>query len=209
MYLLLGKTSLLKCLIGEKPLNSGSIIIHNDVIFAYNSQQRNLNPNNFLWKEIVGDKEYIKINENYLIHSRNYVAQFNFTGNQQSKLISSLSGGERNRVCLAKSLAIGSNIILLDEPTNDLDIDTLRNLEEALLEYDGASIVISHDRWFLDRIATHIISFESNGIVKYIQGNYAEYETIKQLELQQREEGGVAGEGLINQKQKKFKRLIK
>jgi sulfate-transporting ATPase len=193
-----GKTSLLKLLVAEKPLGQGSMTIHPDVVFGYNSQQRKLNPSIPLWREITGELDYVKISPDYSMHARSYVAQFNFSGQDQSKLVGSLSGGERNRVSLAKSLAPGCNIILLDEPTNDLDVDTLRNLEEALTQFDGAAIVVSHDRWFLDRICTAILSFEGGGKVRYVPGNYSEFVRVKT-----EENGGVE----LNKKQK-FKRLI-
>jgi ATPase subunit of ABC transporter with duplicated ATPase domains len=127
-----------------------------------------------VWQEISGGLELIKVG-NYETSSRGYVGRFNFRGAQQQQLIGELSGGERNRVHLAKVLKTGGNVLMLDEPTNDLDIETLRALEEALLSFPGCAIVISHDRWFLDRIATHILAFEGNSEVIWFTGNYAEY----------------------------------
>jgi sulfate-transporting ATPase len=128
-----------------------------------------------VWQELSGGLELIKVG-NYETPSRAYVGRFNFKGTQQQQLIGELSGGERNRVHLAKVLKSGGNVLLLDEPTNDLDIETLRALEEGLLAFPGCAVVISHDRWFLDRIATHILAFEGNSQVVYFEGNYQEYE---------------------------------
>src|SRR5690606_12661288 len=133
-----------------------------------------LNDRNTVWQEISGGNDLIKVG-NYETASRGYVGRFNFKGTQQQQLIGELSGGERNRVHLAKVLRSGGNVLLLDEPTNDLDIETLRALEEALLAFPGCAVVISHDRWFLDRIATHIMAFEGNSQVVFFEGNYQEY----------------------------------
>ncbi len=133
-----GKTSLIRLLVGERKADAGRIEVHESVKIGYNSQSRDaLNPDRPLWKEVVGEDESVKITNDYSMHSRAYVAQFNFSGQDQMKLIRSLSGGERNRVQLAKSLKQGCNLLLLDEPTNDLDVDTLRALEESLAEFDG------------------------------------------------------------------------
>ena len=142
---------------------------------AYVDQSRQaLDDKKSVWAEISGGLEVIKVG-NYETPSRAYVGRFNFRGTQQQQLIGELSGGERNRVHLAKILKSGGNVILLDEPTNDLDVETLRALEEALLSFPGCAVVISHDRWFLDRIATHILAFEGNSEVIWFEGNYAEY----------------------------------
>ena len=131
---------------------------------------------NNVWEEITGGSDIIELGKK-TIQSRAYVAGFNFRGPDQQKKVGSLSGGERNRVHLAKMLKSGANVLLLDEPTNDLDVDTLRALEEALLDFAGCAIVVSHDRWFLDRIATHILAFEGNSSVIWFEGNYQSYET--------------------------------
>ena len=145
------------------------------VQLAYVDQSRQtLDDKKSVWTEISGGLEVIKVG-NYETSSRAYVGRFNFRGTQQQQLIGELSGGERNRVHLAKILKSGGNVILLDEPTNDLDVETLRALEEALLNFPGCAVVISHDRWFLDRIATHILAFEGNSEVVWFEGNYAEY----------------------------------
>jgi energy-dependent translational throttle protein EttA len=145
------------------------------VQLAYVDQSRqSLNDSNTVWQEISGGLDMIRVG-NYETSSRGYVGRFNFRGTQQQQLIGELSGGERNRVHLAKVLKSGGNVVLLDEPTNDLDVETLRALEEALLSFPGCAVVISHDRWFLDRIATHILAFEGNSEVVWFEGNYAEY----------------------------------
>jgi ATPase subunit of ABC transporter with duplicated ATPase domains len=145
------------------------------VQLAYVDQsRRSLDDSKTVWEEISGGQDIIRIGT-YETPSRGYVGRFNFRGVQQQQLIGELSGGERNRVHLAKVLRAGGNVLLLDEPTNDLDVETLRALEEALLSFPGCAVVISHDRWFLDRIATHILAFEGNSEVVWFEGNYAEY----------------------------------
>jgi ATPase subunit of ABC transporter with duplicated ATPase domains len=145
------------------------------VQIAYVDQSRDkLDDSKTVWQEISGGQDIIKVG-NYETPSRGYVGRFNFRGNQQQQRIGELSGGERNRLHLAKLLRSGANLLLLDEPTNDLDIETLRALEEALLNFPGCAVVISHDRWFLDRIATHILAFEGNSEVVWFEGNYQEY----------------------------------
>jgi ATPase subunit of ABC transporter with duplicated ATPase domains len=174
-----GKTSLLRCLVGERTPDAGEVSVSPHVVFGYNTQSRAaLNSDVPLWAEIVGQDELVRISAEYDMPARAYVAQFNFSGSDQSKLVRSLSGGERNRVSLAKSLKKGCNVLILDEPTNDLDVDTLRALEEALQDFDGAGLIVSHDRWFLDRVCTHILAFEPDG-VKYFEGNFSEYEADK------------------------------
>jgi len=178
-----GKTSLLRCLVGERQPDSGEVHVSPHVVFGYNSQSRAaLNDDAPVWAEIVGQDELVRISPEYDMPARAYVAQFNFSGADQSKLVRSLSGGERNRLSLAKSLKKGCNVLILDEPTNDLDVDTLRALEEALQDFDGAGIVVSHDRWFLDRVCTHILAFEPDGQgVRYFEGNFSEYEADKKM----------------------------
>src|SRR5207245_1266534 len=146
---------------------------------AYVDQSRHtLDDKKTVWQEISGGLDVLKVGS-YETASRGYVGRFNFKGSQQQQLIGELSGGERNRVHLAKVLKSGGNVLLLDEPTNDLDVETLRALEEALLSFPGCAVVISHDRWFLDRIATHILAFEDDGSVDFFTGNYSEYEADK------------------------------
>jgi ATP-binding cassette ChvD family protein len=170
-----GKTTLFRMLMGDEKPDAGEIRVGPSVELAYVDQSRqSLDDSKTVWQEISGGLEIIKVG-NYETSSRGYVGRFNFRGTQQQQLIGELSGGERNRVHLAKVLRKGGNVLMLDEPTNDLDIETLRALEEALLSFPGCAIVISHDRWFLDRIATHILAFEGNSEVAWFTGNYAEY----------------------------------
>jgi ATP-binding cassette ChvD family protein len=171
-----GKTTLFRMLTGQEKPDSGEVRTGPSVKLSYVDQSRQaLNDKNSVWQEISGGLDLIKVG-NYETASRGYVGRFNFKGTQQQQLIGELSGGERNRVHLAKVLKSGGNVLLLDEPTNDLDIETLRALEEALLAFPGCAVVISHDRWFLDRIATHILAFEGDSQVVYFEGNYQEYE---------------------------------
>ena len=170
-----GKTTLFRMLTGVEKPDSGEIRIGPSVKLAYVDQSRQtLDGSKTVWEEISGGLELIKV-DNYETSSRGYVGRFNFKGTQQQQRISELSGGERNRVHLAKMLRSGGNLLLLDEPTNDLDVETLRALEEALLNFPGCAVVISHDRWFLDRIATHILAFEGNSEVVWFEGNYQDY----------------------------------
>ncbi len=170
-----GKTTLFRMITGQEQPDTGEVRIGPSVNLAYVDQSRqSLDDSKTVWQEISGGLELIKVG-NYETSSRGYVGRFNFRGVQQQQLIGELSGGERNRVHLAKVLKTGGNVLMLDEPTNDLDIETLRALEEALLSFPGCAIVISHDRWFLDRIATHILAFEGNSEVVWFTGNYAEY----------------------------------
>ena len=170
-----GKTTLFRMLAGMEKPDSGEIRIGPSVKLAYVDQSRQaLNDKNTVWQEISGGLDVIKVG-NYETSSRSYVGRFNFKGVQQQQFIGDLSGGERNRVHLAKVLKAGGNVLLLDEPTNDLDIETLRALEEALTAFPGCAVVISHDRWFLDRIATHILAFEGDSQVTWFEGNYQEY----------------------------------
>jgi sulfate-transporting ATPase len=170
-----GKTTLFRMLSGIEKADSGEIRLGPSVKLAYVDQSRQaLNDKNSVWQEISGGLDLIKVG-NYETSSRGYVGRFNFKGAQQQQLIGELSGGERNRVHLAKVLKAGGNVLLLDEPTNDLDIETLRALEDALVAFPGCAVVISHDRWFLDRIATHILAFEGDSQVFWFEGNYQEY----------------------------------
>jgi sulfate-transporting ATPase len=170
-----GKTTLFRMIAGEEEPDSGSLRIGETVQLAYVDQARaDLSPENTVWKEISGNQDLIELGKKE-VNSRQYVSWFNFKGADQQKRVTDLSGGERNRVHLAKLLRSGGNVLLLDEPTNDLDVDTLRALEDALLDFAGCAVVISHDRWFLDRIATHILAFEGDSQVSWFEGSYEEY----------------------------------
>ena len=170
-----GKTTLFRMIAGEEKPDAGALTIGDTVELAYVDQARaDLTPENTVWKEISGNQDVIELGKKE-VNSRQYVSWFNFRGSDQQKRVSDLSGGERNRVHLAKLLRSGGNVLLLDEPTNDLDVDTLRALEEALLDFAGCAVVISHDRWFLDRIATHILAFEGDSQVTWFEGSYEEY----------------------------------
>jgi ATP-binding cassette ChvD family protein len=177
-----GKTTLFKMITGQERPDAGTIVIGETVKLGYVDQNRPLDPAHTLWEEISGGEEIIRLGTRD-VNSRTYVARFNFSGSDQQKNVSQLSGGERNRVHLAKVLKDGANVLLLDEPTNDLDVHTLRALEEALLDFAGCAVVISHDRWFLDRIATHILAFEGNSKVLWFDGNYSEYEDDRRKRL--------------------------
>lgn len=177
-----GKTTLFKMITGEEEPDRGELLIGDTVKLGYVDQKRPLDPDKNIWEEISGGAEIMQIG-NREVNSRAYVARFNFSGSDQQKKIGELSGGERNRVHLAKTLKEGANVLLLDEPTNDLDVNTLRALEEALLGFAGCAVIISHDRWFLDRIATHILAFEGNSQVYWFEGNYQEYEENKKERL--------------------------
>lgn len=171
-----GKTTLFKVFNQSEPLDEGNIKIGETVQIAYVDQSRDaLNDENTVWQELSDELDFINVGS-YKVSSRAYVSRFNFRGSDQQKLIKDLSGGERNRVHLAKLIKSGGNVLLLDEPTNDLDVETLRALEEAILNYPGCAVVVSHDRWFLDRIATHILAFEGDSQVYWYEGNYSEYE---------------------------------
>jgi energy-dependent translational throttle protein EttA len=178
-----GKTTLFRLITGEDTPDGGTLRIGEAVQAAYVSQSRDaLDPAKTVWTEIAGGQDTIMVGGRSR-NARSYVASFNFRGTDQQKRVGDLSGGERNRVHLAKLLQRGGNLLLLDEPTNDLDVDTLRALEEALLDFAGCAVVISHDRWFLDRIATHMLAFEGDSKVRWFDGNYAEYEEFRHKEL--------------------------
>ena len=177
-----GKTTLFKMITGGEMPDSGTIRVGDTVRLAYVDQDRELDADKTIWEEISGGNEQLELGSR-MINSRAYVARFNFSGGDQQKKVGSISGGQRNRVHLAKILKDGANVILLDEPTNDLDINTLRALEEALENFGGCAVVISHDRWFLDRIATHILAFEGDSRVVIFQGNWSEYETDRRKRL--------------------------
>ena len=177
-----GKTTLFKMITGQEEPNAGTLKLGDTVQLGYIDQKRPLDPDKTIWEEISDGQDLLVLG-NREVNSRAYVARFNFSGSDQQKKTSQLSGGERNRVHLAKMLKEGANVLLLDEPTNDLDVNTLRALEEALLEFAGCAVVISHDRWFLDRVATHILAFEGNSEAYWFEGNYAEYEENRRQRL--------------------------
>ena len=178
-----GKTTLLRMITGEEDPDGGTIELGDTVELAYVDQSRDaLNGENSVWQEISGGADYIQVG-NWEVSSRAYVSRFNFTGSEQQKLVRDLSGGERNRVHLAKLLQRGGNLLLLDEPTNDLDVETLRALEQALLDFPGSAVVVSHDRWFLDRVSTHTLAFEEDGQVIFSSGSYTEYEEERKRRL--------------------------
>jgi len=177
-----GKTTLFRMITGQEQPDGGSFKIGETVKLAYADQERGLDPNKTLWEEVTGGQEQLQLGKQ-LVNSRGYVARFNFSGSDQQKKVGVLSGGERNRVHLAKMLREEANVLLLDEPTNDLDVNTLRALEEGLENFAGCAVVISHDRWFLDRIATHILAFEGDSQVVWFEGNYSEYEEDRKRRL--------------------------
>jgi sulfate-transporting ATPase len=177
-----GKTTLFRMILGQEPPDAGTIRIGETVKLGYIDQNRTLDPDKSIFEEITGGTELVLLGPREM-NSRAYVARFNFSGSDQQKKVGVLSGGERNRVHLAKMLKEGANVLLLDEPTNDLDVNTMRALEEALENFAGCAIVISHDRWFLDRVATHILAFEGDSRVVWFDGNYSEYEEDKHKRL--------------------------
>ncbi|WP_448541215.1 energy-dependent translational throttle protein EttA [Roseiflexus sp.] len=178
-----GKTTLFRMITGQEQPDSGALIVGPSVKLGYVDQSRDsLNPDRTVWEEISGGDEVIMLG-NRQVNSRSYVARFNFTGADQQKKVGTLSGGERNRVHLAKVLRSGANVLLLDEPTNDLDVHTLRALEDALINFAGSALIISHDRWFLDRVATHILAFENESSVVWFPGTYSEYEEDRRRRL--------------------------
>ncbi|KGP62770.1 ABC transporter ATP-binding protein [Legionella norrlandica] len=178
-----GKSTFLKMLTGQEEPDTGIIRIGETVKLAYVDQMRDsLNPNNSVWQEISDGHDIMQVG-NFQMPSRAYVGRFNFKGTDQQKKISQLSGGERNRVHLAKLLKSGGNVLLLDEPSNDLDVETLRALEEAILNFPGCVIVVSHDRWFLDRICTHLMAFEGDSQITFFEGNYSDYEADRKRRL--------------------------
>ena len=193
-----GKSTLFKMLTGVESPDSGQINLGSSVQLAYVDQSRDsLNGEKTVWEEVSDGTETISVGQ-FTMPSRAYVSRFNFRGSDQQKLVKDLSGGERNRVHLAKLIRSGGNVLLLDEPTNDLDVETLRALEEALLEFPGCAVVISHDRWFLDRIATHMLAFEGDSNVTWFEGNYSEYEQ----DLKRR-----IGDDALNPKRVKYKKI--
>lgn len=178
-----GKTTLFKMITGSEKPDSGTLKVGDSAKLGYVDQERDtLQPEKTIWEVVSGGKEAIKLGTND-VNSRAYVARFNFSGSDQQKRVDVLSGGERNRVHLACMLKEGANVLLLDEPTNDLDVNTMRALEEALEHFGGCAVIITHDRWFLDRIATHILAFEGDGTVKWFEGNFSEYEADRKKRL--------------------------
>jgi sulfate-transporting ATPase len=178
-----GKTTLFRMIVGEEPVDSGTLSLGETVDLAYVDQSRDaLDAEKTVWEEISDGYEHIKVGDRE-VNSRAYVAGFNFKGSDQQRKVGALSGGERNRVHLAKLLRRGGNVLLLDEPTNDLDVDTLRALEEALLAFPGCAVIISHDRWFLDRVATHVLAFEGDSQVTWFEGNFEAYEENRRARL--------------------------
>jgi ATP-binding cassette ChvD family protein len=194
-----GKTTLFRMITGQEKPDSGTIVVGDTVKFAYVDQNRPLDPNKTIWQEISGGEELLQLG-NREVNSRGYVARFNFSGTDQQKPTGVLSGGERNRVHLAKVLREGANVLLLDEPTNDLDVNTLRALEEALTNFAGCAVIISHDRWFLDRVVTHVLAFEGDSKVFWFDGNYTEYEENR------KERFGIAAD---QPHRIKYKRLVR
>jgi energy-dependent translational throttle protein EttA len=178
-----GKTTLLRMITGQEHPDTGALRLGDTVELAYVDQSRDaLDPDKTVWEEVSGGVEQIPLGDR-TVNSRAYVAGFNFKGTEQQKKVAKLSGGERNRLHLAKLLRSGGNLLLLDEPTNDLDVDTLRALEEALLAFAGCAVVVSHDRWFLDRIATHVLAFEGDSQVRWFEGNFEAYEDFRHEQL--------------------------
>ena len=178
-----GKSTLFKMIIGQEKPDSGSIRVGDTVKLAYVDQSRDvLDPEQTIWQAISDGQDTVWLGTKE-VNSRAYVGKFNFSGTDQQKKVGLLSGGQRNRVHLAKTLKEGGNVLLLDEPTNDLDVNTLRALEEALENFGGCAVVISHDRWFLDRIATHILAFEGDSQVVWFEGNYSDYEKDRKARL--------------------------
>ncbi len=178
-----GKTTLFRMITGQEKPDAGSIKVGPTVDLAYVDQSRDsLDDDKTVYEEITGGQEFFRIGSRE-VNGRAYVASFNFTGSDQQKPVGKASGGERNRVHLAKLLQSGGNVLLLDEPTNDLDVDTLRALEAGLESFPGCVVVISHDRWFLDRIATHILAFEGDSQVRWFEGSYSDYEADRRKRL--------------------------
>ncbi len=193
-----GKTTLFKMITGQDQPTKGEVVLGDTVQIAYVGQIRdNLDDKKSVWEEVSGGRDILKIGD-YEMPSRAWCGRFNFKGSDQQKRVGDLSGGERNRLQLAKTLQAGANVVLLDEPSNDLDVETLRALEDALLTFPGVAMVISHDRWFLDRIATHILAFEDDGSLEWFEGNYHEFEEYRRKKL---------GDAALQPKRMKYKKL--
>nr|WP_240724505.1 ATP-binding cassette domain-containing protein [Halobacteriovorax sp. Y22] len=194
-----GKTTLFKMITGQEEPTSGTFDVGETVKLAYVDQGRDLDPEKTIYDVVADGTEFINV-AGTEVNSRAYIAKFNFSGEDQKKKVSELSGGERNRVHLAKVLKEGGNVLLLDEPTNDLDVNTLQALEKALVDYAGCAVIISHDRFFLDRLATHILAFEGEGKVVWFEGNFDEYEEDKRKRL---------GDAALNPKRYTYKKLTR
>jgi ATPase subunit of ABC transporter with duplicated ATPase domains len=195
-----GKTTLLRLITGEEEADAGELRLGDSVELAYVDQSRDaLDPDKTVWEEISGGEDQLTVGERRM-SSRAYVASFNFKGSDQQKKVARLSGGERNRLHLAKLLRRGGNLLLLDEPTNDLDVDTLRALEEALLAFPGCAVIVSHDRWFLDRVCTHVLAFEGDSHVLWFEGNFEAYECWRRERL---------GEDADRPKRITYKKLVR
>jgi ATPase subunit of ABC transporter with duplicated ATPase domains len=195
-----GKTTLFRMITGQEKPDSGTITVGDTVQLGYVDQSRDsLAANKTVWEEISGGSDIILVGKRE-VNSRAYCGSFNFKGGDQQKKVGQLSGGERNRVHLAKMLKSGANVLMLDEPTNDLDVDTLRALEEALEDYAGCAVIISHDRWFLDRIATHILAFEGDSHVEWFEGNFQDYEADRKRRL---------GDAALIPHRIKYKKLVR
>jgi ATPase subunit of ABC transporter with duplicated ATPase domains len=195
-----GKTTLLRMITGEEEPDAGELRLGDSVELAYVDQSRDaLDPDKTVWEEISGGEDQLTVGERRM-GSRAYVASFNFKGSDQQKKVAKLSGGERNRLHLAKLLRRGGNVLLLDEPTNDLDVDTLRALEEALLAFPGCAVIVSHDRWFLDRVCTHVLAFEGDSHVHWFEGNFESYERWRREQL---------GEDADRPKRISYKKLVR
>ena len=193
-----GKTTLFRMIMNQENADSGTFGLGSTVKISYVDQQHaDIDPNKSIWEQISGGNDVLSVGGRE-INSRAYVARFNFSGSDQNKKVGVLSGGERNRLHLAMTLKEGANVLLLDEPTNDLDVNTLRALEEGLNNFAGCALIISHDRWFLDRVCTHILAFESNSQVHYFEGSYSEYEENRKKRL-----------GEEGPKRIKYKKLVK
>ncbi len=196
-----GKTTLFRMIVGSEQPDEGSVKLGDTVDVAYVDQTRDvLDDHKTIWEEITDGQETLQLGDGREINSRAYVGKFNFTGSDQQKLVGKLSGGERNRVHLAKLIRRGGNLLLLDEPSNDLDVDTLRHLEEAILQFPGCVVIISHDRWFLDRLATHMLAFEGDSRVVWYEGNHADYEADRRQRL---------GDDALVPKRIKYRRLTR
>ncbi|MDD0853710.1 energy-dependent translational throttle protein EttA [Halobacteriovorax sp. GB3] len=194
-----GKTTLFKMIAGDEKPTSGTLELGETVKLAYVDQGRDLDPTKTIYETISDNLEFIDM-DGFQLNSRAYIARFNFSGEDQKKLVSELSGGERNRVHLAKVLKEGGNVLLLDEPTNDLDVNTLQALEKAVVDYAGCAVIISHDRFFLDRVATHILAFEGEGEVVWFEGSFSDYEEDKRRRL---------GDAAVNPKRHQYKKLTR
>ncbi|MEK6543153.1 MAG: ATP-binding cassette domain-containing protein, partial [Elusimicrobiota bacterium] len=192
-----GKTTLFKLIMGKEKPDAGTFKVGESVKLGIVDQDRQLDGEKNVWQVISDGSDTVTLGKRQM-HSRAYVGRFNFDGQDQQKLVKNLSGGERNRVHLAKTLKEGANVLLLDEPTNDLDVHTLRALEEAILNFPGCAVIISHDRWFLDRLATHILAFEGDSKVTWFEGNYQAYEESRKARL-----------GEIQPKRIRYKKLMR